>query len=359
MKNHLLLTAVALCTATLHAAAQGSLTPPPGAPAPVMKSLDQVEARTPLVAGQPGVSIDSNGTITISQPGSYYLTGNRTLTAANADGIDISSSDVMLDLNGFSLRHITGSGGDAVSIDGSNVSVRNGTIRGGTTVSGSTFTYAGWASGISANPAPNLVVENISVLGVRIHGIYLYFVGSRIERCSTYSTGLTGLAANSVSFSSARKAGQNAILSTALQGDSGIITDCFGESVGNGVALQGANGLVENSVGIAVGNAIVARAATNCSGTSTSGYGIYTTATATNCVGSSTSGIGLDADVATNCHGSSSSGAYGMDLAGTASFCRGTRSGGTAIRAGLAIGCTTSSSTGTILATISKQLGTP
>ncbi|HEY1120852.1 MAG TPA: hypothetical protein VGE67_04595, partial [Haloferula sp.] len=60
----------AILASALAAFAQGPLTPPPGAPAPLMKSLDQIEARTPLVAGQAGVAIDSNGTITISQPGS-------------------------------------------------------------------------------------------------------------------------------------------------------------------------------------------------------------------------------------------------------------------------------------------------
>ena len=43
----------------------GSLTPPPGSPAPTMKSLDQVEARTPLVEGATGVSIiPGSGNIT-------------------------------------------------------------------------------------------------------------------------------------------------------------------------------------------------------------------------------------------------------------------------------------------------------
>src|SRR5215212_8783361 len=63
--------------------AQGSLTPPPGPVAPVMKSLDQIEARTPFVAGQPGVTL-TNGLYTITQPGSYYLTGN--LTCTNSAG---------------------------------------------------------------------------------------------------------------------------------------------------------------------------------------------------------------------------------------------------------------------------------
>jgi len=53
--------------------AQGSLTPP-GAPAPTMKTLDQIEARTPIT--------NTTNLVTISQPGSYYLTHN--LTSARA-----------------------------------------------------------------------------------------------------------------------------------------------------------------------------------------------------------------------------------------------------------------------------------
>ena len=65
---------------------------PTGPPAPTMKTLDQVEPRTPISA-LPFI---------ITQPGSYYLTKN--LTAAGAyDGITISSSNVMLDLSGFTL----------------------------------------------------------------------------------------------------------------------------------------------------------------------------------------------------------------------------------------------------------------
>ena len=102
MKYYIIILAV-LAAATLHAAGQGSLTPPAGPIGPTMKTLDQVEARRPLIAGQPGVSIDSNGTITISQEGSYYLTGNLRILAAGANGINVSDSNVSLDLNGYAL----------------------------------------------------------------------------------------------------------------------------------------------------------------------------------------------------------------------------------------------------------------
>ena len=36
-------------------------TPPNGAPVATMRSLDQIESRTPLVEGAPGVTVESNG----------------------------------------------------------------------------------------------------------------------------------------------------------------------------------------------------------------------------------------------------------------------------------------------------------
>jgi len=97
---------------------QGSLTPP-GAPGPTMKSLDQIEARTPI-SGLP---------YTISSSGSYYFTTNLTAISDN-DGITIAASDVTLDLNGFTL-HGAGVGlGEGIQVVYSvqNLVIRNGVV---------------------------------------------------------------------------------------------------------------------------------------------------------------------------------------------------------------------------------------
>ena len=72
-----------------HVMGQGSLTPP-GAPGETMKTLAQVEPRTPI----------SSLPYTINESGSYYVTGNLSSTGS---GIIIESSGVTVDLMGFSL----------------------------------------------------------------------------------------------------------------------------------------------------------------------------------------------------------------------------------------------------------------
>jgi hypothetical protein len=94
MNNRIVTSLCVLCallSAIQGASAQGPLSPP-GAPAPTMRTLQQVEPRTPI----------TNATaVTISTPGSYYLTTNISVTSGTA--ITITASQVTLDLNGFTL----------------------------------------------------------------------------------------------------------------------------------------------------------------------------------------------------------------------------------------------------------------
>ena len=107
--------------------AQGSLTPP-GAPAPTMKTLAQIEPRTPVDATHtPG---DANNLFIISQSGSYYLTTNIT-GVAGKNGIGIQASNVCLDLSGFALMGGGTSSLSGIEVAGSpaNIKICNGLVR--------------------------------------------------------------------------------------------------------------------------------------------------------------------------------------------------------------------------------------
>src|SRR5262249_14863369 len=129
--------------------AQGPLTPP-GAPAPTMKSLDQVEAR--IIINTTNTPGNANTQFIISAPGSYYLTGNIT-GVSGKHCIFVSSANVTIDLNGFMLIGVGGSGTAIYdgAVNHGNTVVRNGTI-------------ASWGgSGIDLSSSFDSIVENLIV----------------------------------------------------------------------------------------------------------------------------------------------------------------------------------------------------
>lgn len=120
---------VALVIGVCLLASGGDLNPPAGPVAPTMKSLDEMEPRIAVNAvNTPG---DANSIYKITQPGSYYLTGN-VMGSVSHFGVEISASGVTLDLNGYELVGVPGSL-DGVTVPGGslqNIIVRNGTVRG-------------------------------------------------------------------------------------------------------------------------------------------------------------------------------------------------------------------------------------
>ncbi|MFO1488677.1 MAG: right-handed parallel beta-helix repeat-containing protein [Verrucomicrobiota bacterium] len=156
--------------AFLHSAVgQGALTPP-AAPAPTMKTLAQIEPRTPI----------SSIPTTISVPGSYYLTTNLAGIAASA-GIAISASDVTLDLNGFTLIGVAGST-DGINISGArtNITIRNGTVR-------------GWgANGVDGSSIVNSRLVDLSVSSNGGRGINIGS-GNVINGCTARNNGSDGI----------------------------------------------------------------------------------------------------------------------------------------------------------------------
>ena len=316
MKTSALVPFIVLSSAVA-AFAQGPLTPPPGAPAPLMKSLDQIEARIPLVAGQPGVSIDANGGITISASGSYYLTGNRTVSTGN--GILINSSGVSVDLNGFSLISTSSTNtGIGISINSNtkDIAIFNGHIRGAVSNNGGTYTGNGFNDGINA-PAGgvmNVHVRNVTVSGCKTKGIELEAtsgISNVVESCVVRTVGSRGIAANLVSHCAATECGAGAI-----SGD--VVSDCTARSTG--------------------ASAIDAEIVQNCHAVGAI-KGIIAVRSVTNCYGE-----GLAADAGILC------------TFGTTSFSQGKSATGLAIYSAIAIGCTTAGGT---INSPQKHLGTP
>ena len=120
-------TALFITALTPVAFGQGALTPS-GAPAPTMKTLQQVEPRTDVLT----LPADGLALHAIAQPGSYYLTTNILGVASGSIcGIAIEADNVTLDLNGFALL---GNGdfwsGLWVYGNRTNVTIINGTISG-------------------------------------------------------------------------------------------------------------------------------------------------------------------------------------------------------------------------------------
>jgi hypothetical protein len=158
----LLASACLVASATLQA---GSLTPP-GAPVSTMKTMDQVEPRTPIG------SLPYN----ITTPGSYYLTKN-----LQGGSISVLADNVTIDLCGFTL---TGAGVSNGIVVGSKNSL---TVRNGKIVS---FTQNGIA-GSSVNTTGTLL-ENLTVAGCGGKGIVL---GPRsiVVNCIAESNGGSGI----------------------------------------------------------------------------------------------------------------------------------------------------------------------
>ena len=150
---------LAIAAITCCVFAQGNLTPPPGVPSATMKTLEQVEPRIDLAT----VAGNANYHHVISQPGSYYLSGN--LAVTNIHGIMISVSGVTLDLKRFQISRSFGSGGNGVDIRPGirGASIYNGSIRG--------FGY-----GIFANYFPypkDSVLSGLTVSDCSQYGIFV------------------------------------------------------------------------------------------------------------------------------------------------------------------------------------------
>jgi hypothetical protein len=121
----------------------GPLQPAVGPVVSTGKTLTSLEPRTEINASNtPG---DANSIFRITQPGSYYVSGNIAASGARS-AIEIAASNVTIDLTGFTLSSF-------ITNDGAinNITIRNGTV------DASFITLL--ANG--ADPADGCVIENV------------------------------------------------------------------------------------------------------------------------------------------------------------------------------------------------------
>ena len=123
--------AVVAAAVSLAAVAKGGdLDPPPGPITPTMKTLDDVEPRTILYPEEGSKGGSRQAVLTIGTPGSYVL-GAPLTGLAGLNGVEISASNVTLDLRGFTVQGVSGSL-DGIVVTGAfnNISIYNGTVDG-------------------------------------------------------------------------------------------------------------------------------------------------------------------------------------------------------------------------------------
>ena len=252
------------------ALAQGPLTPP-GPPGASMRSLAQIEPRTPIPGG--------TGTVTIAAPGSYYLTGD--IVVASGNGIEIGASGVSLDLNGFSVvssaQPAAGAGiVFAAGSQASGVQVLNGFVR-----SASDVANTGWAEGISLSFATNSLVRDVAVRNIHGHGIQADMVrdcivdlcadfgikGSVVRGCRVNRIATTGIFADVATECSASECGVQGVLADAA-------SNCRAQnSAASGAGVNGSS--IQNCYASVVsGTALGGTAVLNSTGASINGTGI-------------------------------------------------------------------------------------
>lgn len=229
-------------------ARSGPLTPP-GAPAPTMKTLNEVEARIPI--GPLTTPGDANAVYVISQPGSYYLTGD-VQGVAGKSGILIGAESVTLDLNGYALVGASGSlHGVVMFAFVPGVEIRNGVVR--------NWGQSGVLALAENGRIRDLRIYNCGRWGIDVAGSLL----PRIEDCAVYSCG--GIAG--VDGGGIRSTGDVLVRGCTVYSASGagiatlgLVSNCLVEGVTadsaagqSGVGIQGF--LVESSMARLCANA--------------------------------------------------------------------------------------------------------
>ena len=192
--------------------------------------------------------------VTIGTSGSYRLTGELEVPDASTTAIQVTTSDVTIDLNGFGIF------GPTVCTQQSDSSV--------------SCAPTGNGDGISASSSDGSGTENVTVRGGTIRGMGRFGVSlsgnqSRIEHMRALSNGLSGLGVNSVTLSR----GGAVLFSAGINnGIDGIFVGSDGLARGNVAVGNGRNGIRANSRSAVLDNTLTRNANTGLNVSSGSGY---------------------------------------------------------------------------------------
>lgn len=273
---------VVLCVSAGRGWAQGSLTPP-GPPAPTMKTLQQVEPRTPI----------SSAPYTIVQSGSYYFTTNLT-GVAGLNGIIVQASGVTIDLNGFQLAGVTNSLSGILISGQTNIVIRNGVVCnwGGDGVGSGAENED---TGAQSMQVLDLLVSNNASNGIRAgtcalvrnctaqrnakSGIEVYLNGT-VTDCNTYRNGLHGINTGLGSVVKRCSARQNNVCGIQASPCT-LVTDCAPHYNGTGIGVANSCYIYNNDVSGNTKGIDVVGNRNRIDGNNVTGnnsWGIYTTA---------------------------------------------------------------------------------
>lgn len=234
MRARMCAAAVAVALGSAACASAGPITPPPGPVSGTHKTLTEVEPRTAInLANTPGDNDASPSVFKITQPGSYYLTGNVT-GVSGKHGIEVAVSGVTIDLNGFRLSGVAG------SLDGINTSVDSLTVCNGT--------VTGWGDRGIRSGGSGASVRDVHVDSCGGNGISV-FTNSVVVRCVARQNGGTGIQVGTASVVEACAASGN--------GDDGIssnsrsvVSRCAAEgNTGDGISGVFGAAIIDSSSG--------------------------------------------------------------------------------------------------------------
>jgi hypothetical protein len=234
MKSVVMAVLASAFSATLVA---GPLNPPAGPVSPTLKTLDEVEPRTPVQR----LPASSNAVYVITEPGSYYLT-EHVKPAPDQSAIYIDADRVTLDLNGFSLDG-NDLGKHAVVIEAGvrGTVIRNGFVRGFTRIA------------INGEESEDTTVESLTIFDSQQEAIFLAQRG--VVRNCTILNAPIGIFVGSQGIVSGCVVNATTGISA---GANSLVQDCTVDPAGGAGITVGQNGRIEGcAVGVGATNGIV------------------------------------------------------------------------------------------------------